>query len=70
MSPKEPPRSGEPSTLDEAGEKRRQVALRELEAEWDRKLACLNYPDAHDKVEAMFDAQGRTKKRPKAGETF
>jgi hypothetical protein len=69
MPPKEPPRVDEQTTFREA-EKRRQVALCELNAEWDRKLECLNHPDAGRKVDAIMDACGRTKKRPIAGSTF
>jgi hypothetical protein len=67
MAPKDPPRSDESATLEEGAEERRQAALKELRAEWDRRLACLNHPDAARRVEAMMDKCGRTKKRPIAG---
>lgn len=52
------------------GKKARKKALAELSAEWDRRLAVLNEAGASERVDAMMDAQGRTKKRPKAGEAF
>ena len=52
-----------------AGERYR-AALKELKAEWDRNLECLNRPDASRKVDAMMDKCGRTKKRPIAGSSF
>ena len=57
-----------PTKLSEEEQKRRQALLAELSAEWDRKLECLNQPGAHARVDAMFEASGRTKKRSKAGE--
>jgi hypothetical protein len=63
MPGKDPPR-----TPEQEAEERRQAALLQLKAEWDRKLAVLNEPDARDRVDALFDAGGRLKKRPKAGE--
>ena len=45
-------------------------AVAEVSAEWDKRLAVLNEPSAAGRVDAMMDAQARSKKRPKAGETF
>ena len=45
-------------------------AVAELSAEWDKRLAVLNELGASKRVDAMMDVQGRSKKRPKAGETF
>ena len=49
-------------------EARRQASLAELSAEFDRRLAALKNPDAHKRVDAMMDARGKTKRRPKAGD--
>lgn len=45
-------------------------AVAEVSAEWDKRLAVLNEPGAAERVDAMMDKQGRSAKRPKAGETF
>jgi hypothetical protein len=66
MAPKDPPIGDKKAAADDA-EQRRQAAIRELNAAWDRKLECLKHPDAHDRIEAIFEARGRSKKRPKAG---
>ena len=71
MAPKDPPRTDEPTKFDEATEERYQRARKELEAEWDRRLrACFDAPDFRERVDAMMDAQGRTKKRPIAGSSY
>jgi hypothetical protein len=70
MAPDDPPPADEPTKLGVDAEERYQKARKELEAEWDRKLACLHHPDAHARIDAIFEAQGRTKTRPKAGTTF
>jgi hypothetical protein len=71
MAPKDPPRTDESTQPDEAAEARRQKALEELKAEWDARVrACFEAPDFGERVDAMMDARGRTKVRPKAGETF
>jgi hypothetical protein len=64
MPPKDPPQTPEEA------EERRESTLRELSAEWDRKLECLKHPDANERIKAIMHAQGRTKVRPKAGETY
>jgi hypothetical protein len=51
-------------------EARRQTALTEVSADVDRRLAELNAPDAHDRVEAAMELRGRVTPRPKAGESF
>lgn len=48
----------------------RQSALAELRAEWDRRLAPLQDPDARARVEAVLAAKGRAKRRSKAGPSF
>jgi hypothetical protein len=48
----------------------KEAPLKRLKAEWDRRLECLNRPDASRKVDVMMDSCGRTKKRPIAGSTF
>jgi hypothetical protein len=70
MDPEGPPRANEPATIDEAAEARLQKAKKEVEAEWDRRLACLNHPDTPAKIEAIFRTGGRVKKRSIAGATF
>jgi hypothetical protein len=71
MAPKDPPRNDDRTMLDEATEERRQAALKELKAEWDRRLsACFDSPDFGERVDAMMDACGRTKKRPIAGSSY
>ena len=70
MPPKDPPHVDGQAVREHSIEERRQASLRELSAEWERKLKCLNDPDAQDRSEAIFAAGGRTKVRPKAGESF
>jgi hypothetical protein len=68
MAPEDPPRSNEPAKLDAAVAERHR---KELEAELDQRLrACLDAPDARERIEAVMDSGGRLKKRPIAGETF
>ena len=55
---------------DKEAEERRLKSLAELSAEWERRLAPLQDPKAGERVDAMMDAQGRIKRRPKAGETY
>lgn len=45
-----------------------EASLAELAAEFDRRLAILQSPDARDRVDAIMDACGKTKCRPKAGD--
>ena len=60
-----------PRETPEEAEERRQAALRELAEEYDRRLRPIfDSPNFAERVDRMMDAQGRTKKRPKAGETF
>lgn len=54
----------------EHAEQRRQAALAELSAEFDRRLAALNNPETRSHAEAVIEARGRTKRRPKAGVSF
>jgi hypothetical protein len=71
MSPKDPPRVDEPNKRDEATEAVYQKTLEELRAEWDAWLRPIfDAPDFGERVDAMMDACGRTKVRPKAGESF
>jgi hypothetical protein len=71
MVPQDPPQFDEPTESDEVAEARRQKSLEELKAKWDARLrACFDAPDFGERVDAMMDARGRTKVRPKAGETF
>ena len=49
---------------------RRQAALAELSAEFDRRLAALKGPETRGRVGAVMAARGRTKRRPKAGVSF
>lgn len=50
--------------------RRREAALKELSAEWDRVLAPLQEPGARARVEAALAAKGRAKTRSKAGPSF
>jgi hypothetical protein len=71
MAPKDPPRVDDSTKFDVAAAERYQKARKELEAEYDRRLrACFNAPDFRERVDAMMDACGRTKKRPKAGSSY
>jgi hypothetical protein len=45
-------------------------AIAELTAEWDRRLVAVQGPDFRKKVEAVMNARGRTKVRPKAGPSY
>ena len=49
---------------------RRQAALADLAAEFDRHLAALKAPDARKRGEAAMAARGRATRRPKAGASF
>jgi hypothetical protein len=49
---------------------RRLAGLEELAAEWDRRLAVLNQPGSHERLEAVMAAEGRLKRRPRAGSSF
>jgi len=60
----------EMAALTQSIEQRQQAALIELSAEFDRQLADLNAPDAHERVEAAMESRGRVMPRPKAGESF
>jgi hypothetical protein len=52
----------------EANDPHPQASLAELTAEFDRRLAVLQSPEARDRVDAMMDAGGKTKRRPTAGD--
>jgi hypothetical protein len=49
---------------------RPQGGLVQLAAEWDRRLAVLNQPGAHERLDAVIAAGGQLKSRPKAGYSF
>jgi PHD/YefM family antitoxin component YafN of YafNO toxin-antitoxin module len=49
-------------------EARRQALLAELAAEFDQRLASLRKSEAREQVDAIMDADGKTKRRPKAGD--
>jgi hypothetical protein len=51
-----------------ANDPRKQASLEELRAEFDRRLAVLQDPKAHERVDAMMDTCGKAKRRPKAGD--
>jgi hypothetical protein len=70
MSPKEPPRIEEEPAPERSADDRLEKARKELQAEWDQRLACLNEPGASERVDAVMDARGRMKKRPIAGPTY
>ena len=48
----------------------RKAALKELSAEWDRRLASLQAPETAARVDAAFAAKGKVRNRSKAGESF
>lgn len=71
MSSKHPPHVDDPAVLDQSAERRRQATLKELTDKYDRRLReCFDAPDFRDKVDAVMDARGRAKVRPKAGTSF
>jgi hypothetical protein len=49
---------------------RRQAALADLAAEFDRHLAALKAPDARKRVDGAMASRGRVTPRPKAGASF
>ena len=51
-------------------EERRQNAIGELAAEFDRHLATIKAADTRERVEAAMAAKGRAKVRSKAGASF
>jgi len=55
--------------LVEGAQQRREAALAELTAEFDRHLAQLQSPDTRDRLEAAMDSRGRVP-LPKAGPSF
>jgi antitoxin (DNA-binding transcriptional repressor) of toxin-antitoxin stability system len=60
----------EMAALTQSIELRRQTALADLTAEFDRRLADLKAPDARERIEAALKTRGRVTPRPKAGESF
>jgi hypothetical protein len=44
--------------------------LAELSAEWDRRLASVKGAEFRKRVEEIMKANGRTKRRSKAGTTY
>lgn len=48
----------------------RETALAELTADFDRRLASLQNPDTHDRIDALMASRGRTPTRPKAGTSY
>jgi prevent-host-death family protein len=47
-----------------------QSVLDDLHKQFDAELAVLQHADANQKVDALFEAKGKTKQRPKAGASF
>jgi antitoxin (DNA-binding transcriptional repressor) of toxin-antitoxin stability system len=60
----------EMAALTEGVELRRQAALSELTAEFDKRLAELRAPGARERVEAAMESRGRVTPRPKAGASY
>lgn len=54
----------------EAKRQRDQAILDELTRRFDEQLAVLKQPDIREKMQAVFDAGGKLKIRPKAGMTY
>ena len=55
--------------IEEAGAHREKV-LASLAARFDEDLAKLQAPEAHKRIDALFDAKGRTETPVIAGQTF
>jgi len=49
-------------------EAQQQASLAELTAEFDRRPASPQDPQARDRIDAVMKARGETKRRPKAGD--
>jgi prevent-host-death family protein len=49
---------------------REAAVLDQLSAQFDKRLASLQSPDAGDKAAAVFQRKGRLSRRPKAGSSF
>lgn len=49
---------------------RQREVFRKLAAEWDRKLAVLQEPDARKRMDEVLASHGRFLPRPKAGSSF
>jgi hypothetical protein len=45
-------------------------AMAALVAEFDRKIETFEHPDTAARMDAVMNARGRTRIRPKAGESF
>jgi prevent-host-death family protein len=58
------------AALAEEAKGRHQVALAELSAQFDHRLAALKSPETRGRVEAVMAARGRAKRRPKSGASF
>jgi hypothetical protein len=50
--------------------KRDREILAELSAEWDRRLGAVKGPKFRERVEEIMKANGRAKRRGKAGPTY
>lgn len=49
---------------------REQSVLDQLNTQFNQRMAVLQAPDAADKVNALFERQGKLVQRPKAGASF
>jgi prevent-host-death family protein len=54
----------------EALKAREQSVLDQLNTQFNQRLAGLQAPDAADKLDAMFERQGKLVQRPRAGTSF
>lgn len=54
----------------EALKAREQSVLEQLNAQFNQRLAGLQAPDAADKLDALFEHQGKLVQRPRAGSSF
>lgn len=49
---------------------KQRLLLEEISRRFDERLAVLQQPDFREKLDAVFNARGHLKNRPKAGESF
>jgi prevent-host-death family protein len=60
----------EMTTQIETMQRRQQAVLDELSKRFDERLDKLQSPGFREKLDAVFEARGELRNRPKAGETF
>lgn len=55
---------------DESLSPTQRLALEKITRQFDEQLAVLQQPGFREKLDAVFNSEGRLKNPPKAGETF